>query len=292
MTLQARERRHPEEVVHAARGSCEQRHVGVGAGAGDVVLAAVTPAHPRPVLPSGPWGDVGLDAHDRLDAVLLRLLPELVGAEDVAVVGRRDRGHPHPRGLGEEVFDLGGTVEHRVLGVHVKVHEGVAARGAGRHWRLQGTGAEHTWERTTGLAVAPAGAGRYGSSRATGGSPTRRHRRTGPRRAVARSASLGSATDRAGQSRRTAGCAACRLPHPTRDAARRPDAGSANPSRVPRHGSRPDPVVSPRPVTHGVRQAEGTDRPPRPSLSLASSQGADARSAGRTTRTTGRQPWG
>jgi hypothetical protein len=38
--------------------------------------------------------DIGLDADDRLDAGVLGLLPELVGAEKVAVVGRRDAGIP------------------------------------------------------------------------------------------------------------------------------------------------------------------------------------------------------
>ena len=43
-----------------------------------------------------PGDEVALHADDRLDAVRLGLAPELVGAEDVAVVGHRQRRHPHP----------------------------------------------------------------------------------------------------------------------------------------------------------------------------------------------------
>ncbi len=113
----------------------EHRHVGVGAAAGDVVAAAVAPADLRAVGAVGARRDVGLDADDRLDARALRLLPELVGAEDVAVVGRRERGHPHPRRLAEEVADAGRPVEHGVLRVHVQVHEVLvwSRGGLGRH---------------------------------------------------------------------------------------------------------------------------------------------------------------
>jgi hypothetical protein len=121
--LEAGQRRHPEEVVHAGRVLGQQRHVRVRAGARDVVPAAVAPPDAGAVLPGGAGRQVRLDADDRLDAVLLRLLPELVGAEDEAVVGRRDGRHAQPCGLGEEVVDPRRAVEHRVLGVHVEMCE-------------------------------------------------------------------------------------------------------------------------------------------------------------------------
>ena len=71
------------------------------------------------------------DADHRLDAVIGRLLPELVGPEDEPVVGRRERGHPHPRGGGEQVVDAGGTVEHRVFGVIVQMGESRPDRAGG-----------------------------------------------------------------------------------------------------------------------------------------------------------------
>ena len=68
--------------------------------------------------------DVGLDADDRLDAGLGGHVVELAGAEHVSVVGHADRGHLQPLGLAEHRGDLRRTVEHRVLGVVVQVHEG------------------------------------------------------------------------------------------------------------------------------------------------------------------------
>ena len=54
-------------------------------------------------------------------AVALRV--EVVGAEHVAVVGHRDRGHAELGGAREQVVEPGRAVEHGVLGVHVEVDE-------------------------------------------------------------------------------------------------------------------------------------------------------------------------
>jgi hypothetical protein len=48
-----------------------------------------------------------------------------VGAEDVAVVGHRQRWHAHLGGAFEQFAQLGGPVEHGVLGMHVQVNERV-----------------------------------------------------------------------------------------------------------------------------------------------------------------------
>ena len=77
--------------------------MGVGAAAGDVVLAAVGPAHPGPVVPGGVRGEVGLHADDRLDPGGVGLPVEVVGAEDVAVVGHRQRRHAHLGGPLEQL---------------------------------------------------------------------------------------------------------------------------------------------------------------------------------------------
>ena len=128
VALEAGQGGHPEQVVHPGRGAGQQGEVGVGAAAGDVVLAGLAPAHPGAVEPAGAGSQVSLHPDDRLDAVLARLLPELVGAEHEPVVGGGQRGHAHPGGLGEEIVDLGRAVEHRVLGVRVQVNEGVGSR--------------------------------------------------------------------------------------------------------------------------------------------------------------------
>ena len=118
----------PEQVVHAGRGLGEQGHVGVGAAAGDVVVAAVVPPDPLLVVAGGVGGEVGLHPDDRLDPRGRRLGVEVVGPEHVAVVGHRDRVHAQLGGPLEHVAQPRRPVEHGVLGVDVEVGEGV-----GRH---------------------------------------------------------------------------------------------------------------------------------------------------------------
>src|ERR687898_2479445 len=62
-------------------------------------------------------------ADDRLDPVLLAGQVEVDGPEQLAVVGHGQGRHAHAGGLGEQVVDPGGAIEHRVLGVHVEVRE-------------------------------------------------------------------------------------------------------------------------------------------------------------------------
>ena len=123
----------PEQVVHALGVLGPHRHVRVGARTGDVVVTAVVPPHPLLVEARGVGRGVGLDADDRLDPGRLRLGPEVVGAEHVAVVGHRDRVHAQLGGALEHVSEAGGAVEHGVLGVHVEVDEPVPASGVARH---------------------------------------------------------------------------------------------------------------------------------------------------------------
>jgi hypothetical protein len=60
---------------------------------------------------------------DGLDPVPLAGQVEVDRAEQLAVVGHGQGRHAHAGGLGEQVVDPGGAVEHRVLGVHVEVRE-------------------------------------------------------------------------------------------------------------------------------------------------------------------------
>ena len=117
----------PEQVVHALGGLGQQGHVGVGAAAGHVVVAAVVPADPLAVEAGGVRGEVGLHADDRLDPGGARLGVEVVGAEHVAVVGHRDGVHAELGGAGEHLPEPGRPVQHGVLGVHVQMDEGVRA---------------------------------------------------------------------------------------------------------------------------------------------------------------------
>ncbi len=120
----------PEQVVHSGGALGQQRHVRVGARAGDVVSPAVAPAHAGLVGAVGAGRQVGLGADDRLHAGVARLAPEVECAEVVAVVGDRDGGHPLLGDRRHQVGDARCSVQHRVLAVNVQVHEGIAVRHA------------------------------------------------------------------------------------------------------------------------------------------------------------------
>ena len=121
----------PEQVVHALGGLREQGHVGVGAPRRDVVGTAVVEVDALALEAGDVGSEVGLDADDGLDARVAGALVELVGAEDVAVVGHRHGRHAElGRALGQRA-EPGSAVEHGVLGVHVQVDEGVV--GTCRH---------------------------------------------------------------------------------------------------------------------------------------------------------------
>ena len=124
LPLEGRQRRQLEEVAQAGGVLGDHRHVGVRAATRDVValLAGIAPQDALGVEP-GAGGDVGLDTDDRRDAHFGCGVVELAGSEHVAVVGHADRGHLQPLRLGQHRLDLGGTVQHRVLGVVVEVHE-------------------------------------------------------------------------------------------------------------------------------------------------------------------------
>ena len=98
LALEAGQRGDAEEVVHALRGAGQQRHVGVRGLAAVVAAVAllveelVAEVERRAVEPRA-GRVVALHADDRLDPGLGGLLVEVVGAEDVAVVGHRQRRH-------------------------------------------------------------------------------------------------------------------------------------------------------------------------------------------------------
>ena len=177
----------PEQVVHARGGLGQQRHVGERAAAGHVVAAALAPPDPGAVAAVGARGDVGLDADDRLDAGGGGLLPEVVGPEDVAVVGHREGRHPHRRRRLEEVVQAGRAVEHGVLGVHVQVHERVSgSHGSGGLDRWLGRCPGGGWVGVRAVCCGWVGV------RAVAGSVSGRWRRW------SRGPSLGRATDPSG----------------------------------------------------------------------------------------------
>ena len=80
-----------------------------------------------------PTGDVGLDAEDGLDALVLRRLVEGDRAVERPVVGDRERIHAVLGRRVDQLRDPAEAVEETELGVDVEVREVV--RGEGRHGR-------------------------------------------------------------------------------------------------------------------------------------------------------------
>jgi hypothetical protein len=112
VALQGGQRHQPQQVGVAGLVLGQQGQVAVGLG--DVAALLLEP---------GTGGQVGFDPEDRLDPVLLAGQVEVDGPEQLAVVGHGQGRHAHAGGLGEELIDPGGSIEHRVLGVHVEVRE-------------------------------------------------------------------------------------------------------------------------------------------------------------------------
>ena len=70
-----------------------------------------------------PAGDVSLDADDRLDPGLARLLIELHGPEQHAMVGERERRHLQLRRARDHARDRAGAVQQRIIAMVVEVYE-------------------------------------------------------------------------------------------------------------------------------------------------------------------------
>ena len=131
LALERGQRRQLEQVAQTGGVLGDHGQVRVGAAAGHVValLPRIAPQNAAG-LETRTGRDVGLDTDDRLDTRSSGPVVELAGAEHVAVVGHPDRGHLQPLRLGEHRRDLRGTVQHRVLGVVMQVHERLAHRDA------------------------------------------------------------------------------------------------------------------------------------------------------------------
>ena len=124
LTLERSQRRQLEQIAQTGRVLGDHRHVGVGTTTRDVValLARITPGDALGIE-ARRGRDVRLDTDDGLDALVGGGVVELAGAEHVSVVGHADSGHTQPDGFLHHRLDLRGTVQHRVFGVIVEVHE-------------------------------------------------------------------------------------------------------------------------------------------------------------------------
>jgi hypothetical protein len=87
----------------------------------------------RALVVPGPRRDVRLDPDDRTDPRLLRLPGELEDAEEVPVIGDRERVLPVGRGAREHLVQPLGPVQERVRRVVVEVDEPRHRRRHRRH---------------------------------------------------------------------------------------------------------------------------------------------------------------
>ena len=117
-----------KEVVHAGRVVGDQSEVVVGAAGAHVVgaLPRLAPQDLLAIEARGPRRHVRLQADNRLDAGVLAVRVEVEGTEKITVIRQADRGLPETSGLLRHRFRLRRSVEHRILGVVVKVHEGIS----------------------------------------------------------------------------------------------------------------------------------------------------------------------
>ena len=129
LTFQRRNRGGTEQVVHALGGFSPHGHMGVRAATGDVVAGAVAPAHTRTVGTVRAGGQVRFHTNDGLNVVRFSLTPEVEGTKEEAVVAGRHGLHAEFFSVGEQVTQARGTVEHRVLGVHVQVRKFFGCHG-------------------------------------------------------------------------------------------------------------------------------------------------------------------
>ena len=117
-----------EKVVHARRVVGDQGQVVVGAAGAHIVgaLPRLTPQNLLAIEARGPRRHVRLKADDRLDARVRAVRVEVEGAEKITVIRQADCGLPETGGLLRHRFRLRRSVEHRILGVVVEVHEGIS----------------------------------------------------------------------------------------------------------------------------------------------------------------------
>ena len=114
--------------MHARRVIGDEGQVVVRAARAHVVgaLPRLAPQHLLTIETRGSRRHVGLETDDRLHASVLAVRVEIEGTEQVTVIRQANRRLPEARSLLRHRFRLRRSIEHRVLGVIVKVHEGIS----------------------------------------------------------------------------------------------------------------------------------------------------------------------
>ena len=117
-----------EEIMHARRVVGDESQVIVGTAGAHVVgaLPRLTPQDLLTIKARRARGHVRLKPDDRLDTRVLAVRVEVVGTEQVSVIGQANRGLPEACRFLRHCFRLRRSIQHRILGVVVKVHEGIS----------------------------------------------------------------------------------------------------------------------------------------------------------------------
>ena len=114
--------------MHPLGGFGEQRHVRIGTGPGNIVLTAITPLNTCLVTAMSSRSEVRLNTDDGVHTRGCSVLPKLIGTKHHAVVSHGNCRHFLTRHFIDQIRDPGGTIQHGVLRVHVKVRKRVARR--------------------------------------------------------------------------------------------------------------------------------------------------------------------
>lgn len=114
--------------MHARRVVGDESQVIVGTAGAHVVgaLPRLTPQDLLTIKARRARGHVRLKPDDRLDTRVLAVRVEVVGTEQVSVIGQANRGLPEACRFLRHCFRLRRSIQHRILGVVVKVHEGIS----------------------------------------------------------------------------------------------------------------------------------------------------------------------
>ena len=116
IALEIRSRRESQQIAKADAVVREQGEV-IG------IPLVARPARAGRPISSLAGRDVCFHTHDRHNSRRLGLAEKLDGAEEIAVIGERHRGHPQRLDPIDQVGDLALTVEQAVMAVTVKMYE-------------------------------------------------------------------------------------------------------------------------------------------------------------------------
>ena len=127
LTIERSKAREPEQIVHAHGRAAQECEVGVGTARRNVIAGILlylrSPLHARSIVTARAGRHVRLNTDDGLHTRGHSVLVKLVGPKHVSVVGDRDCVLAGFSGSVHELADLRGPIEHRVIGVDVKVNE-------------------------------------------------------------------------------------------------------------------------------------------------------------------------